>query len=373
MIKRTDKRLDSRIRGNDCQNSGGDPIVRVLPKAFLTVLFSLLAVLAFAQGNYYDAVIDLSGQQLYTALHSLIATNTYSSYDGAKVELYQNLDNVNGNVTCIYTGQVYYVGYSYTGSTDPNTEHTYAQSWFSSPESSIKKADLHHLFPTNSVVNSSRGNYPLFTVANHASANVYYTYTPWQSYRGQCSTGYTVFEPADESKGDIARALLYFNTRYYDTLTQQNVNMTPVLAQWSYFDPPDQVEIARNQGIYEFQGNRNPYVDHPEFVGRIWGGVESDDPVTPSVAGITLSGVYPNPFSDKATISLNSKGAKPAVVEVFNLRGQRIRRLDQELKDGANAIAWDGRNDSGNRVATGVYLVRVVAGTDLVSAKVMLD
>ena len=141
-----------------------------MKKITFTLLLLLAATLACAQGNYYDAVIDLSGQPLYTALHSLISTNTNSSYDGAKVFLFQQLDNHNGYVTCIYTGEEHYVGYNYTGSSDPNTEHTYAQSWFSSSESSRKKADLHHLFPSNSVVNSSRSNYPIFTVANHASA-----------------------------------------------------------------------------------------------------------------------------------------------------------------------------------------------------------
>ena len=86
----------------------------------LTLIILAFAAAAFAQGNYYDAVINLTGQQLYTALHSLISTNTYSSYTGAKEFLFQELDNTNGYVTCIYTGQSYYVGYNYTGSNNPN-------------------------------------------------------------------------------------------------------------------------------------------------------------------------------------------------------------------------------------------------------------
>ncbi|MDZ4182257.1 MAG: endonuclease, partial [Candidatus Cloacimonadaceae bacterium] len=265
----------------------------------ILILFALILAFASAHAGYYDNVINLTGQELYLGLRALISTNTYSSYDGAKVYLFQTLDNVNGYVRCIYTGHNYNVGYSYTGSTNPNTEHTYAQSWFSSPQTSIKKADLHHLFPSNSVVNSSRGNYPLFTVANHASANVYYNDTPWQSYRGNSNNGYTVFEPADETKGNIARALLYFNTRYNDPLTQQNVFMTPDLVAWHYQDPPDAIEIARNQGIYTFQGNRNPYIDHPEFVGRIWGGSSNDDPSAPNASSIVFRSVYPNPFTDQ--------------------------------------------------------------------------
>lgn len=340
-------------------------------RKYLTCLFLLLAALsAWAQGNYYDAVINLSGQQLYAGLHGLISTNSYSSYDGAKVFLFQDLDNTDGNVTCIYTGEIYYVGYNYTGSSNPNTEHTYAQSWFSSPESSIKKADLHHLFPSNSVVNSSRGNYPLFTVANHAAANVYYSYTPWQSFRGLSYTGYTVFEPADETKGDIARALLYFNTRYYDTLTQQNVNMLPDLVQWHSSDPPDAAEIARNAAIYGFQGNRNPYVDHPEFVDRIWGGTALDDLTSSPAASLVLAGVGPNPFRGSTTLTLNSKSRLEAEVAIFNSRGQKLRSWRQSLPQGESRIAWNGTDAAGQRLPAGLYLIRVSAAGNCITAKV---
>ncbi len=341
-------------------------------KTALSFLFLLAVALACAQGNYYNAVIDLTGQALYAGLHGLISTNTNSSYDGSKEYLFQTLDNVNGNVTCIYTGQVYNVGYNYTGSSNPNTEHTYAQSWFSSPETSVKKADLHHLFPSNSVVNSSRGNYPLFTVANHASANVYYSNTPWQSYRGSSSGGYTVFEPADESKGDIARALLYFNTRYYDTLTQQNVNMLPDLVQWHFADPPDAIEIARNNGIYTFQTNRNPFVDHPEFVGRIWGGTPVEDGSAPEIAGLLLDRVFPNPFTARVNLSLSSKQPQTAQIAVFNARGQKLRAWDQNLQQGTSELSWDATGDSGQRLPAGLYLIRISASGTTLNAKVLL-
>jgi len=342
-----------------------------MKKHLIAMLFLCLALALGAQGNYYNSVINLTGQSLYLGLRALISTNTNSSYDAAKAELFQDLENVNGNVTCIYTGEVYYVGYNYTGSNDPNTEHTYAQSWFSSPESSKKKADLHHLFPSNSVVNSSRGNYPLFTVANHNSANVYYNDTPWQSYRGQSSTGYTVFEPADETKGNIARALLYFNTRYNDTLTQQNINMLPVLVQWHYQDPPDTWEINRNQGVYDFQSNRNPFVDHPEFVGRIWGGTDADDPTHVPIAGLTYRTVYPNPFAAGTTLVLDSRNAASASVAVFNVRGQRITGWNAELSAGQSEIAWDGKDSSGSSVPAGVYILRVDTGKDCLDARVL--
>ncbi len=341
-------------------------------KISIIALLLCIAALGFAQGNYYNSVINLTGNQLYTALHGLISTNTNSSYDGSKTEMFQEVDNVNGTVRCIYTGQVYTISSSYNGSNDPNTEHTYAQSWFSSPETSIKKADIHHLFPSNMVVNSSRGNLPLSVVTNHSTANVYYTYTPWQSFRGGTVGGYTVFEPCNQSKGDIARALLYFNTRYYDTLTQQNVDMIPTLVQWHNFDPPDATEIARNTAIYNFQTNRNPYVDHPEFVGRIWGGSDADDEVTPPVGNLSISRVYPNPFQGSTTLSLQSKVALNADISIFNTKGQKLRSWSQTLPQGATDISWNGLDAYSQQLPAGIYLIRVSALDNTVTAKVLM-
>lgn len=342
-------------------------------KITLTLIIFLACGFAAAQGNYYDAVISLTGQTLYNALHSLISTNTNSSYDGSKVFLFQQLENHNGYVTCIYTGEEYYVGYNYTGSNSPNTEHTYAQSWFSSSESTRKKADLHHLFPSNMVVNSSRGNFPLFTVANHSSANVYYNNTPWQSYRGMSSGGYTVFEPADETKGNIARALLYFNTRYNDPLTQQNVYMIPDLVQWHYADPPDAAEIARNSAVQGFQTNRNPFVDHPEFVGRIWGGTDSADEIQPAVADLSLERVWPNPFQASTTLCLQSKNSLQATFSIHDCKGRKIRSWEQIVPQGSSESSWNGTDSSGQKVAPGLYLIRVKAPGYSLSAKVLLN
>jgi len=147
-----------------------------MKKLIYTALILLLALSLSA--DYYDSIGDLNQQALLYALRDLIDTNTYSSYDGAKDFLFQELDNVSGTVRCVYTGEVYSISSSYNGQSNPNTEHTYAQSWFSSSESSRKKADLHHLFITTMQVNSSRGNLPFNNVASTAASTVYYDDTP---------------------------------------------------------------------------------------------------------------------------------------------------------------------------------------------------
>jgi len=97
-----------------------------MPKTIIKLSLCLILI-TFALGlnaEYYDSVINLTGQNLFNGLRTLISNNTNTSYDASKVVLFQTLDNVGGNVTCVYTGQVYNVGYNYTGSTNPNTEHT---------------------------------------------------------------------------------------------------------------------------------------------------------------------------------------------------------------------------------------------------------
>ncbi|MDD2507133.1 MAG: endonuclease, partial [Candidatus Cloacimonetes bacterium] len=190
-------------------------------KTLITLLFALLAFGLWA--DFYDSVEDLRGMPLYYALQDLIDTNTYSSYDGAKVFLFQELDNNSGTVTCVYTGKIYPIEDDYSGQSNPNTEHTFAQSWFT-PETNVKKSDLHHLFITTMQVNSSRGNLPFGNVASTAASDVYYDDTPWQSYRGRDTWQHTVFQVNPHFRGNTARAILYFHTRYGDSLTQGGVN-----------------------------------------------------------------------------------------------------------------------------------------------------
>ena len=341
-------------------------------RTLISLILLAVAVFAAAQGNYYDAVLDLNGQELYNALQGLISTNTYSNYIGARTFLFQELDNHDGFVTCIYTGVEFDVGYNYTGSSNPNTEHTYCQSWFSSPQSTIKKADVHHLFPCTSNVNSARRNYPVSNVNHHAKASIYFTYTSWQSYRGMSPTGYTVFEPADETKGDIARALLYFHTRYGDGLLIQNVDMLPVLIQWHYFDPPTQTEVERNNAVQGFQTNRNPFVDHPEFVARIWDSSEAEAEIPSPALDLILGKASPNPFSDSTSLEMESKNPLSATISIHNIKGQKLASWQQNLPQGNSQITWNGRDSQGDKAAPGIYLISLSAPGHLLSAKVLL-
>lgn len=339
-----------------------------LSKLTLSLLLLLLSFGLWA--DYYDGVINLSGQPLLNGLRTLISTNTNSSYDDSKTYLFQTADNVGGTVTCIYTGEVYNINSSYNGQSNPNTEHTYAQSWFTSSESSRKKADIHHLFVSTMQVNSSRGNLPFDVVSNHASADIYYTDTPWQSWRGSNSQNNEVFEPATVSKGNIARALLYFYTRYNDTLYQQGVNMINTLVTWHNADPPNATDVLRNQRVQSFQGNRNPYVDHPEFVQRIWGPVANDDLIQNASPTLRIDNIYPNPFKENLNVTIDAKNEDTVQAKIYNLKGQAI--YTHTMPAGTKTMSWNGITTSGDKAPAGVYFIRLSTTEQDVTAKVLL-
>jgi deoxyribonuclease-1 len=143
-----------------------------------------------------------------------------------------------------------------------NCEHTWPQSKFSSRHSSnLQKTDLHHLFPTDSRANSSRGNI-IFSDVNGSPLK-----DCSSSKRGKAvNSSATAFEPPDDHKGNVARALFYFSVRYTIPLSKHE---SEVLRRWHKLDPVDEHERQRNQQIFDIQGNRNPFIDDEDLVSLV--------------------------------------------------------------------------------------------------------
>jgi hypothetical protein len=226
-------------------------------------------------GDMYDAItFNLFDIQLKQALSSYVSNHTSLGYNAARDKMFMEFDNkrVNGGgatqntLECVYTGRL---AVGYTSRTDAqtnynfNTEHTWPQSMFA--EAEPMKSDLFHLFPTDNPANSIRGNYPFGVVVSGLN------WTVGDSKRGNSWNGNIVFEPRDVHKGNVARGMLYFQLRYtqnygsfLDT-AQENI-----FRVWNLLDTVDQAERNRNSAITLLQGKRNPLIDHPEFVSRIY-------------------------------------------------------------------------------------------------------
>jgi len=165
-----------------------------------------------------------------------------------------------------------------------NREHSFPKSWFN--DAMPMYSDYHHILPTDGFVNGKRSNYKYGEVASAS----------WTSQNGSklgtsatAGIGGPVFEPIDEYKGDVARAYLYMVTRYETSLSTWNgyategaetldgttfpavdITYLKLMIKWHNLDPVSQKERDRNNGAYSFQGNRNPFVDHPEYVAQVW-------------------------------------------------------------------------------------------------------
>lgn len=213
----------------------------------------------------YASTQGKSGALLKSALTTIASTgHTALGYNTARDRMYGNIDNVGGEVECIYTGRkATFNTRSGATANNFNCEHTWPQSKFSEADPMV--SDINHLFSSDEAANGKRSNYP-FGVVTSAS------WTVGGSKYGSGYGGQTVFEPRDEHKGDCARAMLYFITRYpnnYGSFWADSPYQEAAFRDWNKRFPPTAKSKARNNGVQQYQGNRNPFIDHPEFVERI--------------------------------------------------------------------------------------------------------
>lgn len=274
-------------------------------------LLSLITISALAQipAGYYNNATG-TGPALKTQLKNIISIgHNPGSYGGLWIA-YQTTDRDyyyenDGTILDIYSERPtaadpynFTVGTNQCGSYNSesdcyNREHIIPQSLFN--EALPMVADIHFIRATDGYVNNIRGSFPFGNVGvtNYISNN--------GSKRGSSvSAGYTgtVFEPIDEFKGDIARMIFYFVTRYETQLSGfssgdmlgnsaypglQTWELNQLLA-WHNLDPVSPAEIGRNNASYAYQGNRNPYIDNPNYVNLVWGTqtVDNQPPTTPT-------------------------------------------------------------------------------------------
>jgi endonuclease I len=229
--------------------------------------------------NPYSAVEGLKGAELMKGLHHLTRKSHRAlGYDRARDAMFATIDDPTGkdHVLDVYCGR------AGRGVTDRktayhrglNAEHTWPQSMGAKQEPA--KSDLHHLFPADADTNSQRNNHR-YGVPDHVIETLpSYLGDGLNSRVGTSLDGATVFEPRADHKGDVARAIFYFYARHaYGAGPLSNVKLDnfrkefATLWNWHFQDPPSLKERTRNAAIERAQGNRNPFVDRPEFVQRI--------------------------------------------------------------------------------------------------------
>jgi len=307
---------------------------------------------AQAPAGYYNNADGKTGAALKTALFNIIKTHNEQTYAQLWTDFQSTDKKANGKVWDMYSdipGGT--SAYEFTFSTNQcgtysnegdcyNREHSFPKSWFS--EATPMYTDLFHLYPTDGYVNGKRSNYVYGEVIS----------ATWTSTNGSKlgssdpATGFTgtVFEPIDAYKGDFARTYFYMATCYEDKIASWASYATEaqgildgdaypaykswfvqLLLKWSREDPVSQKEIDRNNAVYAIQGNRNPYIDHPEYAEYVWGGE------TPS--GVQISSIVLNPAQPNETNTVNISATVSATkpISLVNLKWGTTSSITNEI------------------------------------------
>jgi endonuclease I len=316
-------------------------------KRLCTVLLSLficsLGVSAAPPAGYYDSVDDSSAQALAASLHEIIDDHQRFPYTSTATDIWDIVnvadeDPLNpGNILDIYKNASYAKISGGTGAY--NREHSWPKSYgFPNDNSSnYPYTDAHHLFASDASYNSSRSNNPYRNC--DASCNEKVTletngrgggsgFYPGNSNWARGTTGQETWQTWSGRQGDVARAMFYMAVRYdggqhsitlvdepdlmltddyalikaYQTGSNEPIaymGMLSDLLAWHEADPVDDIERRRNDVIFEYQGNRNPFIDNPEWVGCVFGttcdggggGPGGGDPTVVLAATETLTGI----------------------------------------------------------------------------------
>ncbi|MCA8829397.1 endonuclease [Hymenobacter pini] len=253
----------------------------------LGAALSLGALTASAQTLPPAPPTNLQGQNLKDWLRQ----NWYDgkrvvlSYNDARGKMYNYVDNQNGRVVCVYSGYTENVrldssSTSTGGVTRINCEHTVPQSWFN--EVVRMRSDIHHLFPTYDTWNSNRGSDPFADIPDNQTqlwmrGTSSQTTIPTSNIDEYSEDTNSQFEPREDHKGNLARAIFYFYTMHQGQTFDPGKDVITAAAdlntlyKWHMQDPVDARERERNRRAAKSQGNFNPYITYPDLVARAWG------------------------------------------------------------------------------------------------------
>ena len=347
-------------------------------KKLYYLLIILLSQSIFAQipTNYYSTATG-TGYTLKTHLYNIIKNASDTGYNwntvnSCDLDKYYEKDN---SILDIYsenpTGQD---PYNFVVATNQcgqyvneggcyNREHVFPQGFFNGV--SPMRSDYHHIVATDGKVNNWRDNYPFGEVSSATVTMKNGAKLGPSSFPGY---GGTVFEPINEFKGDIARMLLYFVTRYETQLsgfnsTDPSLNGVEnpldgtstrgydqwyinLLLKWHLQDPVSQKEIDRNNCVYSKQNNRNPYIDHPEYVTMIW----TSTLETSEVSGIQKElKIVPNPVKNQELTISGLEKSTATDVQIYSMNGQLVQTID-DVKDKQKLIL--------KKLPKGIYILK---------------
>ena len=337
--------------------------------------------------DYYQEANGKSSEQLKEALHQIISNHTVFPYTSSSTDTWdilqlsdQDPEN-HDNMILVYTGRSQDKGYrdgsgnysqyengNGTQNNSWNREHVWPKSHGFPDEDDNAYTDVHNLKPSDRSVNSSRGTKDYdYGGSQHSEAL-------------DCLTDSDSWEPSNLVKGDIARVLFYMVVRYDPGYDHNNNsfdlelvdyttpgNNDPILGklssliQWHLDDPVDDFEINRNEVIFGFQQNRNPFIDHPNLVNFLWGenvGQNWNESLSYNNSFDNDLTIFPNPTNGILNFMEELQNEK---IEIFSLTGQKI--FDREVTN-INSIRLN--------LNSGIYLLKVSNNHRVINSKIII-
>ncbi len=337
--------------------------------------------------TYYQEANGLSAEELKEALYQIISNHLVFPYTSSATDTWDIIQQSDqdptehNNMILVYTGRSQDKGYrdgsgnysqyengNGTQSNSWNREHVWPKSHGFPDEDDNAYTDVHNLKPCDRSVNSSRGTKDFdFGGNQHNEAS-------------DCNTDSDSWEPPDYVKGDIARILFYMVIRYDPGFDHNNNtfdlelvdyttpnNNDPILGklssliQWHNDDPVDDFEINRNEIIFGFQENRNPFIDHPNLVNYLWGdnyGVVWNENLGNSDYEINDMKIFPNPSSGIINFGIDMTEEK---IEIFTIMGEKV--LDYLVND-SNRLELN--------LQSGIYILRSFTKSGLLNSKIII-
>jgi endonuclease I len=353
---------------------------------YLSILLIATVSCSFAQipSGYYNNAVGKTGDELKTALYQIIKGHTTYPYTSTATDVWDILKvtdrdpNNSSNVILLYTGRSVNAAQEYNNGAGWTREHVWAKSHGDFGTTRGAGTDVHHLRPVDVSMNTVRNNrwfaecdVPVYD--DGVFTGCYKSETEW------------LWEPRVEVKGDVARMIFYMATRYegengepnlevIDYIPEDNNTAEPIhallsdLLAWHSADPVDNWEINRNNIIYnQYQHNRNPFIDHPEYVTYIWGG--STPPPAGFSSPVTLTLVLDNYPAETSWNVKNASGTILSSGSGYTVKGATITKsitlatgdytftINDSYGDGICCTQGNGsytlKDASGTQIATG--------------------
>ncbi len=301
-------------------------------------------------GEYsFESLSALSESELLISLRSLMtATHTYRSTYADSKNYADKTDcrNGDGKIVLLYTSSVVeFSDFIGSGSIGWNREHVWPKS-LGGFDNDGAGADLHHIRPDDVTTNAKRGNLKYGNVQSGSEAKG--SSLVGGAVGGTYSGGY--FEPLDNVKGDVARICLYVYARYGGELSKcssiTNVfESVDVLLEWCESDPVDTWEMGRNEVVEKIQGNRNVFIDYPEYAFLLFGREVPENMTTPSGMAqkkeVTAAEETTAEITAETTAEITVETAEE-ITEVDVITTEEIMSLPETSQDEAASPAQEG-------------------------------